>query len=295
MHVLNATTFLRLPSTSLRSIPTFKCPLNTTIRMNSTSNTHQTDSKKFKPLSPKPNKPIQPLKLLSAKQAASIDESLMSPKHGYTLQILMELAGLSVASAIYDYTFDHKNINICIVCGPGNNGGDGLVTARHLQHFGYSNISVICPRRSSKFDSLFTQLTSHNISVYNDCSAIKNVDLWIDCIFGFSFDGSKGGVRQPYKDLIDFINMDSNASIVAVDVPSGWDVDNGPVLQFDCLRVPDVVISLTAPKKFISWFENEEKQFIHYVGGRFVPQAICDEFDFRIPEYVGSSQIVRIE
>ena len=61
----------------------------------------------------------------------------------------MELAGLSVAEAItkvYDAVAFSK---ILIVAGPGNNGGDGLVTARHLKHFGYQP-SIYYPKPSSK-------------------------------------------------------------------------------------------------------------------------------------------------
>lgn len=70
--------------------------------------------------------------------AQRIDENLMSPRMGFSLDQLMELAGLSVAQAVAaEYPVDSMP-RILIVAGPGNNGGDGLVAARHLNHFGYS-------------------------------------------------------------------------------------------------------------------------------------------------------------
>ena len=63
---------------------------------------------------------------------------------GFTIYQLMELAGLAVAQASHLYIReelkDETNRKIAIVCGPGNNGGDGLVAARHLQQFGYEPI-----------------------------------------------------------------------------------------------------------------------------------------------------------
>ena len=51
---------------------------------------------------------------------------------------LMELAGLSVASAVAAEHSPRSHPRILIIAGPGNNGGDGLVAARHLHHFGFT-------------------------------------------------------------------------------------------------------------------------------------------------------------
>ena len=73
--------------------------------------------------------------LRNQQQSQSIDDELMGPQSGFSLDQLMELAGLSVASAVAaEYPPDRR---ILVVAGPGNNGGDGLVAARHLRHFGY--------------------------------------------------------------------------------------------------------------------------------------------------------------
>jgi hydroxyethylthiazole kinase-like uncharacterized protein yjeF len=87
---------------------------------------------------------------LSQKEAQEIDDYLMSSERGkFSIDQLMELAGLSVAQTVYKIypLTSHKKIIIC--CGPGNNGGDGLVAARHLAHMGYS-ITVCYPVRSRK-------------------------------------------------------------------------------------------------------------------------------------------------
>lgn len=76
------------------------------------------------------------MKYLTQEEAKRLDDALMDPSIGaFTLEQLMELAGLSVAQAIVNI---YENLaNVLIVCGPGNNGGDGLVCARHLCQFGF--------------------------------------------------------------------------------------------------------------------------------------------------------------
>lgn len=56
---------------------------------------------------------------------------------GFSVDQLMELAGLSVAQSIGAEYSQASHSSILIIAGPGNNGGDGLVAARHLHHFGY--------------------------------------------------------------------------------------------------------------------------------------------------------------
>ena len=73
---------------------------------------------------------------LTQQEAKEFDNWLMSPSGGsFTLPQLMELAGLTVATIITKYYPDKRNIFIAI--GPGNNGGDGIVAARHLSSFNY--------------------------------------------------------------------------------------------------------------------------------------------------------------
>lgn len=87
--------------------------------------------------------------MLGAAAAAAIDAELMASP-GFSLDQLMELAGLSVAAALHD-AFPARR-RVLVVAGPGNNGGDGLVAARHLFHFGYSP-TVLYPRSGGKGDA----------------------------------------------------------------------------------------------------------------------------------------------
>ena len=76
------------------------------------------------------------LQTLGAKAAASLDQELMSTG-AFSIDQLMELAGLSVSQCLYKLHPTSKGPRVLVACGPGNNGGDGLVAARHLWHYGY--------------------------------------------------------------------------------------------------------------------------------------------------------------
>lgn len=90
---------------------------------------------------------------------------------------------------------------------------------------------------------------------------IRASDVILDAIFGFSF---KGPMRPPFDAALPLI-ADSGLPIVSVDIPSGWDVEEGRP-EGTGLN-PDVLLSLTAPKEGVRRFKGR-----HFLGGRFVPK-----------------------
>ncbi|KAI8326034.1 NAD(P)H-hydrate epimerase [Martensiomyces pterosporus] len=220
------------------------------------------------------------IKYLGQKIAQSIDVELMST-HGYTIEQLMEIAGLSVAESIAR-EYPRGKVLLCI--GPGNNGGDGLVAARHLWHFGYQP-SLYYPKKPSKdlYSNLLHQCAAHEIPVVEDLkSAVCESDLVVDALFGFSFHGA---VRPPFDEVLRILK-DVAKPLVSVDIPSGWDVEQGDV-SGSGLR-PDMLVSLTAPKLCARQFAGR----FHYLGGRFVPPEMARELG--IPEHPGTSQCMRL-
>jgi len=224
------------------------------------------------------------MRYLSQSEAVAVDEALMATP-GFSVDQLMELAGLSVAAAVA--THFPKAGRVLCVCGPGNNGGDGLVAARHLWQFGWQP-TVVYPKRSSKtlFVNLATQMEMMEIPVLEAMPADLETeyDVILDAIFGFSFSGS---VRAPFDTVLPALQQ-SALPVVSVDIPSGWDVEQGPPAGVDHLK-PEMLVSLTMPKKCASHFNGA-----HYLGGRFVPPTIAKQFNFKQPAFPGLEQVVKL-
>jgi NAD(P)H-hydrate epimerase len=231
---------------------------------------------------------------LNAEQAAAVDAYLMR-KGFFTTEQLMELAGLSAAQVIEE-VYDREHVDrVLVVCGPGNNGGDGYVIARHLAIFGYQNVEIICPRPATKpqFLSLIAQAEACGATVRPDLPAPDTIDLTatviVDAIFGYSFSGE---IREPYRTVIDELNRLKGAHIVSVDIPSGWDVNTGPK-NGTGIQAPSVVISLMSPKCGMAGYNG-----IHYLGGRFLPSSalvpIQRDLNIKLPAFSGSKQFVRL-
>ncbi|KAL3577154.1 hypothetical protein D5086_022437 [Populus alba] len=234
---------------------------------------------------------------LTQREAAEVDEILMGPL-GFSVDQLMELAGLSVATSIAEVYKPSEYSRALAICGPGNNGGDGLVAARHLHHFGYKP-SVCYPKRTQKplYNGLVTQLESLSVPFLSvedlPVDLSEDFDILVDAMFGFSFHGSP---RPPFDDLIQKLvqlcnfaqNHQKSPVIVSVDIPSGWHVEEGDV-SGEGVK-PDMLVSLTAPKLCAKKFTGPH----HFLGGRFVPPSIVDKFKLHLPAYPGTSMCVRI-
>ncbi|KAL8323724.1 hypothetical protein RB593_005246 [Gaeumannomyces tritici] len=124
------------------------------------------------------------LKTLSARAATALDQELMSTC-AFSLDQLMELAGLSVSQAVFRVHPPSKGRRVLIACGPGNNGGDGLVAARHLRHYGYQP-AIYYPKRGKNelYQRLTKQLEDLEVPFVDDFpTALKSSDHVVDAIF----------------------------------------------------------------------------------------------------------------
>ncbi|RCK56111.1 NAD(P)H-hydrate epimerase [Candida viswanathii] len=239
-------------------------------------------------------------KTLSAKSAFQLDQELMSSGE-FSIDQLMEIAGLAVAQVV------HKEFQpppppatskVLVLVGPGNNGGDGLVAARHLKLWGSYDPVIYYPKKSTSnplYGRLVKQLQDLDVTELSTLDEVKHlldrrnsgVALIIDSLFGFSF---KPPLRPPFDDLIGYLssNNESLPPIVAVDIPSGWDVDDGPA-GVDIGA--SVLVSLTAPKPAALKFTGS-----HYLGGRFINPHIAEKYDIGdvIAKYKGDEMVVKL-
>ena len=216
---------------------------------------------------------------INAETSALVDKELMGT-YNYSIDQLMEIAGLTVAKVVnQEYILKSKqnNLKIITLCGPGNNGGDGLVASRYLKEFG-NEVEILYPKKNTKnplYERLITQCQNYGILINEKIFETKEEyekifeqnDIIIDALFGFSF---KGEIRQPFKTIIEAMKKFEN-KIISVDIPSGFDIDKGNI--FDTF-IPKGLVSLTLPKLCSKDFKGE-----HFLGGRFVPKKLFEKFN----------------
>ena len=166
--------------------------------------------------------------ILTAEQMRTVEAKAVSL--GLSWLRLMENAGSAAAKVIRD-TCPLKGQKIVIVCGKGNNGGDGYVIARKLLEDKASVrvISVSAPATASAVEmaSKAYALGIKPIDFENYeplcCQYIKDADIVIDAVFGTGFKGEPSGI---YANAVNAINS-SNGYKIAIDVPSGMSSDSG--------------------------------------------------------------------
>ena len=149
---------------------------------------------------------------------------------GFLKKFMMENAGASAVRRLVEKFESVDSKNILIFVGLGNNGGDGLVMARHLAGYG-AKVTVIL---LGDIDGIKSDESNWNWSILEKMSSVKltngdsinfdfNPDIIVDAILGT---GISGIIREPYASAINYIN-ECDCFKIAVDVPSGLDPQTG--------------------------------------------------------------------
>ena len=137
--------------------------------------------------------------------------------------ILMKRAGTNCAKKIYKLK---RNSNFIVLCGPGNNGGDGLVISQVLKKLN-QNITLYClDHKAYKGDAKIAY--NKNLlskKKYEDLYIPKN-SVIIDCLFGIGLNRKVKGI---YKNIIKKVN-NSKQYIISIDIPSGINGNNGKIM-----------------------------------------------------------------
>lgn len=166
---------------------------------------------------------------------------------------LMEQAGTAVAAAVHALAADQERWGhgpIVVLCGPGNNGGDGLVAARHLARHGATVFAVLVaaesrpsmPDGARNWDRLGgeTAVTRLHAPVARDVAilgqSIEKASVVVDALLGT---GVRGTLREPIRSAVEVIRRarEHGVPIVAVDTPTAVDLTSGdpsdPVVRAD--------------------------------------------------------------
>jgi len=152
--------------------------------------------------------------------------------------VLMENAGGGAARIALELLAEKSRANVTIVCGPGNNGGDGWVVARHLANAGHdvhvdTCVDLAALRGDAAIMAGAAQRLGIAISVLRTSDAVgarsatwNASDLVVDALLGT---GASGAPRGVVGDAVRALaQLERGPPILALDLPSGFDADTGP-------------------------------------------------------------------
>lgn len=220
-----------------------------------------------------------------------------------TLEQMMQNAGKAVFDVVINEIIpqitegeDHNPRILCVV-GKGNNGGDALVTARLLNEKGHvgagqshganKTVTVLSPYPDEEFSLMakkeMEKIVKIGIKITNQKSQIRNYDLIIDALFGFSL---KGNPRPPADKIIEQI-ICSRTPVLSVDVPSGLDVHDGSIGQ-PTIKA-DYTVALGMLKK--GFKEHPDIVGKIYLGDLGIPEQAYRDMGYEYPLFRGKSYI----
>lgn len=189
------------------------------------------------------------MKVLNKAQTHLIEQRA-ALQAGISLLRLMDNAG-SAAARIIRNSIDVSGKKCAVVCGNGNNGGDGFVVARKLCEAG-GDVTIILASgtpNSADAQSMLERTKYQNIPVFDAQlrlievgSIISSADIIVDGIFGIGFRDEVDGINEK---LIDLINV-SPAKVFSLDVPSGMHADDGTIGK-KCVKAY-CTVAFTCPK-----------------------------------------------
>ncbi|MFQ5718954.1 MAG: NAD(P)H-hydrate dehydratase [Acidobacteriota bacterium] len=195
------------------------------------------------------------MKILTAHQMRNIDRRAIS-RFQVPGIVLMENAGRAVVEHLLDVVEEMDHPEIAVVCGKGNNGGDGLVAARHLHDLELTPVVFLI---ASEDDLEGDAATNRRIverlpipmktipeaqwrNATGDVNPLLSFDIIVDALLGT---GLKGRVRGNFQAIVEDIN-DAGAYVVSVDIPSGLSGGRSRVVG-PAVRA-DATVTFVAPK-----------------------------------------------
>src|SRR3990170_3133676 len=167
------------------------------------------------------------MKLVTAAEMRALEQAAFAG--GATAAGLMENAGRAVAEAVRDHLGGVRARRVLVLVGPGNNGGDGLVAARHLCDFGADvTVCLLAPRPED--DPNLAAVRSRDVAVIEPASpasaldeAVGRADAVVDAVLGI---GPRRPLAGPFAAALD-LSKARRGPLFAVDLPTGVDADSG--------------------------------------------------------------------
>lgn len=213
------------------------------------------------------------MKVVTVKQMRALEAAADAARHPYDL--MMQIAGAAVALEVRNRAerIGKQNARIVVLCGPGNNGGDGLVAARILQEETSYDVSAYLLKPRSATDPVYQAANASGVLITNAdedpgftvlVEQVSHADVLVDALLGIGarlpIEGTLANLMQVVYDVLHrpaYDHPSHNLStgqggelhpaiIIAVDCPSGLDCDSGAIDQL-ALRASSTV-TFAAPK-----------------------------------------------
>ena len=205
------------------------------------------------------------MKIVTVAQMRALEAA--AGEQGVPTTQLMENAGLAVAGEVRAMLPSRPGgAAVVVLAGPGNNGGDGLVAARHLQDWGIATqVFLLAPRREPDPVLDHARQRVVRITAIADSrgpsllsSALRSADVVLDAALGT---GASRAIAGPMRDALLVLTQERDRRpslrVAALDVPSGLDADTGAC--DDATPAADATLCLGFPKHGLFQFPGAEK------------------------------------
>ena len=212
-----------------------------------------------------------PQSLYSVAQVRAFDAAVIRAP-GMSTELLMQRAG-AAALAVLRATWPGAS-RVGILCGPGNNGGDGYVLGRLLRSLGVEvRLQAVAPaasaapaaqRAAQEFLAAGGRIDGFDGAALADCG------LLVDALLG---SGARSPVRGPYRAAIEAINA-SGKPVLALDIPSGLDADTG--------QAADLAVRATHTVCFVA----AKAGLLLGEGPDYCGTLHCDDLQVALPDAV---------
>lgn len=238
---------------------------------------------------------------VTSAQMADVDQSAIED-YGVTILQMMEQAGSHLADVVrLEAGGDLRDRRIVVAVGPGNNGGGGLVAARHLANRG-ANVRVVLARPALRMSEAARHQLATLIAMGADCCVatydltddelehvLANADIVIDAVLGYRIQDAPRGEAER---LIGFI-VRSGRPVVSLDLPSGLDPDTGAAPGMTVTATATLTLALPKPGLFIG--QGPERAGRIYLGDLGLPEALYTALGISVGQPFSGGRIVLLD
>ncbi len=173
----------------------------------------------------------------------------------------MENAGKNLAEFVRT-TVKNTKKNILILCGTGNNGGDGFVAARYLTQ--YYTVTVFLAGTDIKTEIAkknLQKLQTYEIKIYSSLRDLDRLlvenDVYIDALLGT---GLVGALKEPYASIVNKINEAKKKTLVSVDVPTGLASTRRIHPDYTVIGIPQEALTFVGPGELSVYYPRPAKK-----------------------------------